>query len=170
MIVQSAFKCLWASACQNKHKVFFWLLLQHKLSTRNFLKRRNMVLPSYHYVCCNPNVEESLVHLFLECIFAHACWATIQLHVWSFDPLHSLGTFQESIGCIFLHGNHHSIMCWCIWMQCNDFIFKGFQASSNNCLAHLVILRAKARNKLAMSEWLEALCNLFVFFISFFVF
>ena len=47
-----AFRWLWKSACQNKHKVFFfWLWLQDRLSTRGLLRRRNMILPSYLCVC-----------------------------------------------------------------------------------------------------------------------
>jgi hypothetical protein len=52
-IIHPAFKWLWKSACQNKHKVFFWLLLKDRLSTRELLRRRNMFLPSYNCVCCN---------------------------------------------------------------------------------------------------------------------
>ena len=37
-VTHIAFKWLWDSACQNKHKVFFWLLLHDRLSTRNCLK------------------------------------------------------------------------------------------------------------------------------------
>jgi hypothetical protein len=31
---------------QKWHKVFFWLLLKDRLSTRNILRRRNQVIPS----------------------------------------------------------------------------------------------------------------------------
>jgi len=41
-VTHAAFKWLWKSACQNKHKVFFWLLLNDRLSTRELLRRRNM--------------------------------------------------------------------------------------------------------------------------------
>ena len=47
-------------------------------------------------------------------------------------------------------------------MQRNDFIFKGIQPSPNSCITNfkkefaLVILRAKSRHKVAMSERLEA--------------
>jgi hypothetical protein len=44
------FKWIWKSSCQPKHKVFFWLLVQDRLSTRNILKRRNMQLPSFNCV------------------------------------------------------------------------------------------------------------------------
>lgn len=36
------FPKLWKSAVQNKHKVFFWLLLKDRIGTRGLLQRRNM--------------------------------------------------------------------------------------------------------------------------------
>jgi hypothetical protein len=56
-----AFKWLWTSNCQNKHKVFFWLLLVDRLSTRDILQRCNMALPSYNCVCCQNGILETLV-------------------------------------------------------------------------------------------------------------
>ena len=44
--VPRAFKWLCKSACQNKRKFFFWLILKDCLSTRALLKRRNMHLPN----------------------------------------------------------------------------------------------------------------------------
>lgn len=68
------FRWLQACPCQSKHKVFFWLLLKDRLSTRELLKRKNMALQDYSCVLCNANIEESLTHLFLECPFAIQCW------------------------------------------------------------------------------------------------
>ena len=61
------------SSCQNKHKVFFWLLLRDRLNTRELIRRRNMHLPSYDCACCTLDVEETLSHLFLTCSFAQVC-------------------------------------------------------------------------------------------------
>lgn len=44
------FRWLWKSSCQHNHKVFFWLLIQDRLSTRNILKRKHMSLQSYNCV------------------------------------------------------------------------------------------------------------------------
>jgi len=51
-ITHASFKWLWSSAVQHKHKVFFWLLLQDRLSTRSLLRRKNMFLPDYNCFCC----------------------------------------------------------------------------------------------------------------------
>lgn len=39
-----AFKWIWKSYCQPKHKVFCWLLLKDRLSTRNILRIKHMEL------------------------------------------------------------------------------------------------------------------------------
>jgi len=39
---QPDLKWLWKSYCQPKHRVFFWLLMKDRLSTKNILKRRKM--------------------------------------------------------------------------------------------------------------------------------
>ena len=73
------FRWLWNSSCQNKHRVFFWLLLHNRLSTREILRRRNMALPSYACVCCNLGMDETLFHLFFDCPFALACWSRLNI-------------------------------------------------------------------------------------------
>lgn len=65
--VLPAFRWLWKSCCQNKHKVFFWLLLKDRLNTRELLRRKNMDLPSSACVFCQPDLEESVLLLFLYC-------------------------------------------------------------------------------------------------------
>jgi hypothetical protein len=40
------FLWIWRSKCQMKHKVFFWLLLKDKLSTRDLLQRQHLELNS----------------------------------------------------------------------------------------------------------------------------
>ena len=67
------FKWLWDSKCQGKHKVFFWLLMNDRLNTRNLLRRKKFVLPSVHCVLCSTNNEETIKHLMFECPFAQLC-------------------------------------------------------------------------------------------------
>ena len=83
---RAAYHCInrrktWDCFCQPKHKVFFWLLIKDRLSTRNILRRRNMHLPSYNCVLCDLDTEETLQHLFLHCPFAKRCWEFINLHL-----------------------------------------------------------------------------------------
>lgn len=71
--VPAPFRWLWCSACQNKHKFFFWLLLKDRLVTRALLWHRHMHLENYNCVLCHLNVEEEMVHLLFHCPFATAC-------------------------------------------------------------------------------------------------
>ena len=123
-VTHAAFKWLWKSACQNKHKVFLWLLLNDRLSTREMLKRRNMAIPSYLCVCCNQSVEESLAHLFLHYCFPQGCWSTIGLTVGLDDPFTTLDNLRIQLGMPFFFMDVIIIMSWCIWMQRNDYILK----------------------------------------------
>ena len=123
-VTYAAFKWLWKSACQNKHKVFLWLLLNNRLSTKEMLKRRNMAIPSYLCVCCNQSVEESLAHLFLHYCFAQGCWSTIGLTVGLDDPFTTLDNLRIQLGMPFFFMDVIIIMSWCIWMQRNDYILK----------------------------------------------
>jgi hypothetical protein len=72
-----AFKWIWYSAYQQKHKVFYWLLLKNSLNTRSLLKRKNMQLESYDCELCILQKEERLRHLFFKCSFARNCWLQI---------------------------------------------------------------------------------------------
>ena len=118
-----------------------------------------MQLPSFNCVCCNLNQEESLMHLFLQCNFAQSCWATIGLQTDSQNPFVAFGQFKLQLHVTF-YLEIIILMCWCIWMQRNDFIFRGIQPSSANCHQHfkkefaLVILRAMNRHKESMTHWL----------------
>ena len=162
MVTPPIFSWLWKSCCQNKHKVFFWLLLKDRLSTRGLFKRRNMILPSYDCVCCLSNVEEDLAHLFITCTFAKECWASIGLMVYHYNPWTVFNSLKGQLNVTFFMETI-ILMSWCIWMQRNDLIFRGLHNHPSNCKLHfkrafaLVVHRAKAHHKEAMSSWLEAL-------------
>jgi hypothetical protein len=38
-VVHPSFKWIWASSCQLKDKVFYWLLLKNRLNTRGLLRK-----------------------------------------------------------------------------------------------------------------------------------
>jgi hypothetical protein len=58
---------------RTKENSFFWLLIKDRLSTRELLRRKSMHLDDYNCVLCSLAVEESLVHLFLDCPFSESC-------------------------------------------------------------------------------------------------
>lgn len=89
------FKWIWKSSCQHKHKVFFWLLIQDRLSTCNILKRKHFHLPSFDCPLCESSQEETRGHLFLWCSFSKICWSRIGLTV--DDSLTPLQNFESQI-------------------------------------------------------------------------
>ena len=148
--VHIIFKWLWKSQCQPKHKVFFWLLIKGRLSTRNILRRRNMHPDSYNCALCNMLVEESTFHLFLDCSFARMCWDILNVDIPLNDDFPDLAVelkaqlntqfFMEAI----------ILMCWTIWTARNELIFKANQISLQDCMhfffreGKLVGLRVKS--------------------------
>jgi hypothetical protein len=79
--IHPAYKWIWQSACQQKHKVFYWLLLKNMLNTWGMLRRRNMQLESYDCEFYLLQRVEVRRHLFYKCSFAKNCWAQIRVNV-----------------------------------------------------------------------------------------
>lgn len=162
MPTHPAFRWLWKSACQNKYKVFFWLLLKDRLRTRALLYRTDMQLPSYSCVYCALGVQKALAYLFIGCSFAQSCWATINIDITEDDPFLVLQDIKMQLAVPFFM-EIIVTFCWNIWIQSNNLIFKGLQPLPENCLRHFkidfahVILRAKTRFKSSMLTWLDNL-------------
>jgi hypothetical protein len=149
--VHHAFHWLWKSKCQNKRKFFFWLVLQDRLSTRNLLYRRNMALQDYSCVHCVSTIEETLLHLFVECPFAQACWNTLHLLLpTQNDFFQVLVSLKAQIRLPFFM-EIVITMCWSIWTVQNDLIFRNMLASVQRCRSifkqefALVMLRAQGK-------------------------
>ena len=101
-ICPSTYKWLWKNCCQHKHKVFFWLLLKDRLSTRDLLGRKGMILQSHDCVLCNQNSRETLEHLFLVCPFATQFWASLALTVPTFqDHTEVVASFRQQLNIPF---------------------------------------------------------------------
>jgi hypothetical protein len=131
-ILHPVYKWLWKSCCQPKHKVFFWLLLKDRLSTRNILRRRNLHLDSYTCVLCNSLAEETLEHLFLDCPFSAMCWNIINVVI----PLQSsfpdiFSQIKDQLASPFAM-NAIILISWAIWNLRNELIFSGVQISLAN--------------------------------------
>lgn len=73
--IPQVYSWLWNCNCQLKHKIILWLFLKDRLNTRELLRRKNMVLPSYSCFMSSRDVDESSEHLFLQCPFSQQCWA-----------------------------------------------------------------------------------------------
>jgi hypothetical protein len=100
---------LWRSSCQQKHKVFFLLLLPNKLSTRGLLKRKNMKLDSYTCELYFLQKEEKLKHLFLRYHFTKNCWLQIGVIVPSWlRPKRAVKHIKTALQVPFCNGSHHT--------------------------------------------------------------
>ena len=118
-----AFNWIWNSKCQPKHKVFLWLLLQDRLSTRNILRRRNMHLDSYTCENCILQREETIAHLFLRCNFAKACWLSIGVISPSTScPKTAVARLRRQLNVPFWM-EIITLMAWSIWKARNGWIF-----------------------------------------------
>jgi hypothetical protein len=160
--VHPAFKWLWRSCCQSKHRVFFWLLLKDRLSTRGLLRRRNMELESFNCVLCQGQEEESLHHLFIGCPFAAACWESIMLRIdQELSPVENLEWLRAQINQAFFM-EIIILFCWAIWMTRNNLIFRQIQPSVQECKGifkrELVDLLCRAKRKYfpKIQEWIDA--------------
>lgn len=131
--IDPAFIWLWKSYCQPKHKVFFWLLIKDRLSTRNLLRRRNMHLDSFNCELCSLSIEESVEHLFLTCPFARQCWGIIGLDFPDDADFPAVvNIFKDQLNSEFFMVAV-ILLCWTIWSARNKLIFEGSQWSIQDC-------------------------------------
>jgi hypothetical protein len=157
------FHWLWKSRCQGKHRVFFWLLLNDRLNTRNLLRCKRFHVLSTICVLCNMDMEVTLMHLFFTCEFAQLCWTSLHI-TWDL-ALSATEMIEEGRG-------HFQYACfmevvilasWCIWIHRNNLIFNGVQLSLPRWkkeFKELFLLckhRAKDSLEVDMSAWLSSL-------------
>lgn len=113
--VRRAFHWFWGSSCQNKRKLFFWLALQDRLSTRGLLRRRNMHFLDYNCVLCVSNIED-LIHLLFQCPFCLNCWTSLlQVPNIALTPVSSQKATSSSYSA-FLYGNY----CYYVLVNLDD--------------------------------------------------
>jgi hypothetical protein len=162
-IIHLAFKWIWNSKCQMKHKFFCWLLLRDRISTRDLLQRRNMELDSYTYEMCILQRLETCAHLIFRCNFAKACWASIGITVPTTRPVTSIiNRIRRHLGLPFFM-EIIILMAWSIWTTRNDWIFSELDPSVERCRDKfirefsLLLLRTKPTSITALQSWLAAL-------------
>jgi hypothetical protein len=155
-------KWMWEGCCQQKHKVFFWLLTNNRLNTRAMLQRKNFFLDGYSYVMCGSQLE-TRDHLFFQYPFATLCWQYL-CPTWSLQPRTHLN-FQETILSLktaiakpfFME--IIMLITWKIWITKNDFIFKSISPSINRCHKkfkdEMALIIYKAKRKSYKGSWVE---------------
>jgi len=162
-VIDPAHRWLWKSYCQPKHKVFFWLLLKDRLSTRNLLRRKQMELQSFNCVFCLANLEETTQHLFWACPFAQHCWGSLHLHVLHLeDSFSNIAAIKDQLNNQFFMVII-ILMCWTIWKVRNEMIFNNRQLSLSQARTmffeevKLVSQRVKESLKPAFDQWIQLL-------------
>lgn len=110
-----------------------------------------MVLESYNCVLCRNQIEETLEHLFFYCPFAACCWnfLAFQTSV-TLSRLQAVEAFKLAFNQVFFM-EVFILLCWSIWSERNDLIFKGLQPSIIKC-------------KVDIKKELTLLCSSFFFF------
>jgi len=162
-VLHPVYGWLWKSNCQPKHKVFFWLLIKDRLSTRNILRRRGMDLDSYSCVFCSSLAEETLEHLFVNCPFSIMCWNIINVSI----PIQSsspeiFSQIKDQLASPFAM-DAIILLSWSIWNLRNELIFSGTQISLASCrrslLKELSLLQHRMKPALRpqFSQWLSRL-------------
>ena len=155
--IHHSYRWLWTSSCQNKRKLFFWLVLSDRLSTRALLRRRGMHLDDFNCVFCSLNIEEDLLHMLFHCPFAMACWYSLQLYIPNSEEVSVILESLRSQLRVPFFMEIIITKCWAIWMMRNDIIFRNLAHSIQRCRNEfaLVILRAKARYHPLIDQWLD---------------
>jgi hypothetical protein len=154
---------IWKSCVLPKIKIFFWLLLQDRLNTRELLSRKNFQIPSLLCALCDDANIEDFIHLFFACDFSQRFWWNLNIE-WNTElPIMDLlmdGKRRHDFSCfkeILLTG------CWTLWNQRNRIIFDGEQCAMQYSLHFfkdlfsLIRHRAKPSLKEGMSQWLDTL-------------
>ena len=161
--IHPVFKWLWKIRCQPKYRVFFWPLINDRLSTRNILRRRHMQLDSYNCDLCNSLVEESANHLFMDCPFARMCWDFIHIDI----PLNSgfpelASQMKDQLNSQFFM-EAIILLCWTIWSARNELIFRGVRlnlARINRVFfkeLNLLQYRVKVGQEDHLFSWIQSL-------------
>jgi hypothetical protein len=160
--VHPIYNWLWKAKCQMKHKVFFWLLIKDRLSTRDLLSRKNMNLSDVICDLCILQKRESMPHLFLRCNFAKACWQMIGAMVPTARPvLHIFNNIRRKLQVSFFM-EIIILMSWSIWTVRNDWIFNNLDPSIQRCkdkFVHefkLLLHRVRPDKAALMNVWLQS--------------
>lgn len=95
-----------------KAEIFFWLMIQDRINTRDMMSRKNFYVQERNCVLCDELVDEIVEHLFLGCEFSQQFWWMLGLE-WDSElaivdilmanqHLHHISCFREvlTLGCL----------------------------------------------------------------------
>lgn len=131
------FKWLWKTSCQGKHKIFFWLILRDRLSTRNMIRRRGMFLEDFNCVLCQLPTEETLMHLLFYCPFSKDCWGILNFQFDDHLSVSQIFQAWKALLKVDFAFDLFILLCWGIWMVRNDVIFRNKSPGIQDCRRYL---------------------------------
>jgi hypothetical protein len=108
----SALDWMWKGCCQQKHKVFFWLLIHNRLNTRALLQRKSFLMDDYSCIMCNQNTwKQGIICSFSALL--QFCVGNISVLSgppcsWSAGSPGSVVQSKASHIQAIFHGNHHA--------------------------------------------------------------
>ncbi|XP_030483308.2 uncharacterized protein LOC115699905 [Cannabis sativa] len=129
-------KTLWKSTCPIKVKVFGWLVALGKINVHPMMQKRRpfICLSPGWCVCCKKSNEE-VAHLFLGCCLAQRLWIKllnafeIQWVLPGSVPLMMVSKVGGRKGRSYLWRTAVLAIIWVIWLERNNRIFEGIEAS-----------------------------------------
>jgi hypothetical protein len=115
---------VWRIKVQPRVHVFLWLLANNKLLTRDNLSKRQQVSDASCLFCCD---DESIAHLFFECVVAREMWKQIsmltgiklQVNLLSISSLWICEKTNQVPNIV------HAAALWSLWKFRNDLCFNG---------------------------------------------
>ena len=124
-IAHAYFRWIWKSCSLPKHKLFFGLLLQDRLSTRDLLTRKNFAVESTSSVLCHceDNTLHDLAHHFFKCDFSQCFWWSLNME-WNSNSqlIDMLIEGRKRYKIIFLR-EILMVGCWSNWNHRNKDIY-----------------------------------------------
>ena len=123
-------KRLWKLKTSMKIKIFLWYIWRGVILTKDNLAKWNW---HGNKQCCFCH-ENEMIHLFLDCQFAHLVWATgyaaqglPRPHNVSIMFGRQLGGLRKDLKLLVLMGA--TSLCWSLWLYRNAVIFENKQSS-----------------------------------------
>jgi hypothetical protein len=132
-VAPAPMRWVWKSCAMHKHEIFFSVLLQDKLNTRDLLERKNFHIESHECVLCTDNTNETFMHLFFQCTFSHEFWNLLHMQWDANDEIYDMisnGRGTNPIACfmeVLIMG------CWSLWNHRNNVIFEGKTINLHVC-------------------------------------
>ncbi|CAN1796057.1 hypothetical protein LINPERHAP1_LOCUS20800, partial [Linum perenne] len=121
-----------------------WCCFHGRILTLDNLKVRGFILPNWCALCRKQ--EESIDHLFIHCPFVSGIWGKVSSRLSISGPVPggfqdlitgwkglNCGTPFEAMHKVLLHS-----LCWHIWLERNEVIFRDARSSSARVLYRLL--------------------------------